>query len=166
MSIRDLLYYLLRRGDEPVGHDEEHRLLRELLHELRKLTHSHPHSVEIQFPSQSDDIEEKKVMAAVTLNVGESKTAVVVVKDQFGAVMTGFDFAANPPTWSIGDAAVATATAGPSPDHEAVAGVAVGTTTLTVAVPNVQNGTDTASITVVAPPPPTLVATSVEIQFP
>ena len=139
--------------------DEELLLLRELLHEFRKLTREHPHAVEIQFLSQT----EESVMATGTEDVGVTKQAVVVVKNQFNNPMTGFDFAANPPSWSIADPAVSSIAAGDAPDHEAFTGVAAGTTALTVEVPNVLNGSDTATIVITQPAD---VATSVEIQFP
>lgn len=99
------------------------------------------------------------------IEVGQSATAKVVVLDQFGNAFPGFDFAANPPAWSVDQPDTLSLAAGASPDAEVVSGVAATTSDalLLVSIPGL--GSASTAISVVAPPPPVPVATSLEIQF-
>jgi len=93
------------------------------------------------------------------LTVGSTATATVVVLDQFGQPFA-FDFTANPPSWTVGDAAQDSLAAGSTQDTETITSLAGGSQTLSVTVPGVANGSASLSFTNVAPAP---VATSVQI---
>lgn len=68
------------------------------------------------------------------LQVGATTTATVNGFDQFGNPFA-IDFAANPPSWSVSDPALATLTPNAAdPNKEDVTGVAAGTETLSVSV--------------------------------
>jgi hypothetical protein len=100
------------------------------------------------------------------LQVNETKTATVIVLDQFGNEFP-FDFATNQPSWSVDQPSTVGLAAGSQPQDEAVTGLAVTNldAILSVAVPGVANPNAQDTIKVVEAPPPTPVPTSVQIRF-
>lgn len=94
-----------------------------------------------------------------SIEIGKTTTASVQGLDQFGNPFT-IDLVANPPSWSIADPSIATASPNPTtPTSEDIMGVAAGSTSLGVSCAGLST-TDT--ITVTAPVP---VLTSLRINF-
>ncbi len=124
----------------------------QILYELRKIVaifDSKPSYVIIDFTPGGN----------MPLPVGSTATATVVVLDQFSQPFP-FDFGANPPSWSVSDAAQDTLATGSTPDTENVTSTAAGSQVLSVSVPGVANGSASLTFTNTAPVP---VATSVSI---
>jgi hypothetical protein len=146
------ILYLLR--------DIRHEL-RQVLDELKKFNKPRPSYVRIRFIPRKENI-----LMPLTLQVNETKTATVIVLDQFGNEFP-LDFAANPPSWTVDQPSTVGIGAGSQPQDELVTGLAPTNldAVLSVSVPGVANPNAQETITVVEAPPPVPVPTSVQIRF-
>jgi hypothetical protein len=132
-----------------------------------KHRHPKPFRVKIQFTYHHGiHIRRKEHFMPLTLQVNETKTATVIVLDQFGNEFA-FDFSANPPSWTVDQPSTVGIGAGSQPQDELVTGLAPTNldAVLSVSVPGVVNPTASETITVVAAPPPVPEPTSVQIRF-
>jgi len=143
------------------------RILAERMTSLERTTNTNDQRILSQLQTLLDIFTPRASYVVITiggtmpLQVGASSTATVAVLDQFGQPMPGFDFTANPPSWSVSDPALASVAAGSTPDTETITASAAGSEILSVSVPGVVNGTASLSFTVRAP---AAVATSVSIS--